>query len=81
MNSAYIATFRWNDICHTFAYRQVMKNVDLNTVRDLLGCVLNQKTLRSAHLSPERVAAALAQFCEDIDATGKNPPMGAGLAK
>jgi integrase len=65
LKEAGIENFRWHDMRHDFASQLVMKGVDLNTVRELMGHADMKMTMRYAHLAPSSKLRAVEVLAEN----------------
>lgn len=75
LKAAKVNTFRWHDLRHHFASRLVQADVNLNTVRELLGHGSLAMTVRYAHLGPDQKREAVAHLCsrrEDVPPAEKS---------
>ena len=64
LKEAKIENFRWHDMRHDFVSQLVMKGVDLNTVRELMGHKNITTTQIYAHLAPEHKLKAVELLAE-----------------
>ena len=62
-----IKNFRFHDLKHPSASYLVMKDIDLNTVREILGHKTLEMPLRYSHLSPEHKTRAVSVLDEEMD--------------
>ncbi|MEQ1803306.1 MAG: site-specific integrase [Gammaproteobacteria bacterium] len=78
LKAAKIKKFRWHDLRHHFASRLVQADVNLNTVRELLGHGSLAMTVRYAHLGPDQKRQAVALLCghRAERSAGQDPPSG-----
>jgi integrase len=65
LKEAQIENFRWHDMRHDFASQLVMKGIDLNTVRELMGHADMKMTMRYAHLAPSSKLKAVEVLAAD----------------
>jgi integrase len=70
---AKITDFRFHDLRHTFASYLVMAGVDLVTIKELMGHVGINMTLRYSHLVPEHKAQAVAKLGAKFEAIQMAP--------
>jgi len=64
---AEIKDFKFHDLRHTFASHLDMNNVNLLTVKELLGHSTINMTLRYAHLASDEKQKAVNSLCSGID--------------
>ena len=66
MQNAQIEKFRGHDMRHDFASQLVMRGVDINTVRELMGHASLTMTLRYAHIAPKNKLRASEVLTEEF---------------
>ena len=84
LRRAGIAGFRWKDIRHSFATRLRMANVEIQSIRDLLGHTSTRMTERYSHATASHLRAAVDKLslttASPDDASPRDPATDPGVS-